>query len=203
MNSFDEVNNFWFGDIVNELSLPSQNQLWYQAEKAQDELIKQLFLPLYLQATNNQLAQWQSEPKGMLALVILLDQMPRNMFRGTKQAFGSDELALTLAKKGVTLGIDKQLTLIERVFFYHPFEHSEQLVDQQQSVTLFEQLLTEYNAPEHIGLIENSLHWAKVHYEIIEQFGRFPHRNEILGRQSTAQELEFLEQGPNFGQSAK
>ena len=132
MEEISQVLQFWFGDIENELASAEQNKLWYQSTPEQDEEIKRRFLPLYLKAVNEQLVEWQTDAKGLIALIILLDQMPRNMFRGTKQAFASDPLALSLAKKCVEQGKDKQLSLIERTFLYHPFEHSEQLGEQQK-----------------------------------------------------------------------
>ena len=128
-----QVLDFWFGEINNELSDGQHQELWYQGSDELDNKIKQEFEPLYQRALAGQLDHWQQESKGCLALVILLDQLPRNMFRGTAGAFASDELALKICKAGIEQGLDRQLSLIERVFYYHPFQHSESLAEQQTS----------------------------------------------------------------------
>jgi uncharacterized protein (DUF924 family) len=130
---------------------------------------------------------WQDRPRSALALVILLDQFPRNMFRGDPRAFATDPLAREVATVLVQKGTDRQLLPVERLFVYLPFMHSEDLTHQRQSVALFQQL-----AQERPYL--DSLSYAIGHKEIIERFGRFPHRNAILGRLSTPEEIEFLQQ---------
>jgi len=125
------------------------------------------------------------------------------MFRGTAQAFANDKLALEVAQHGITNGFDKKLQLIEQIFYYHPFEHSENLAIQQQSVKLFSALRNEYQSVEQLAVIDNAIHWAKEHKEIIEQFARFPHRNSILSRESSDAELEYVKTGSDFGQVSK
>lgn len=203
MKEIEGLLRFWFGELHNELANSDKNQLWYQATEQIDQEIKVQFLDLYQQALNNELAHWQQSARGSLALVILLDQMPRNMFRGTAQAFASDKLALEVAQHGVTNGFDKKLQLIEQIFYYHPFEHSENLAIQQQSVKLFSALRSEYQSVEQLAVIDNAIHWAKEHKDIIEQFARFPHRNSILGRESSDAELEYVKTGSDFGQVSK
>ncbi|MEW6981913.1 DUF924 family protein [Colwelliaceae bacterium 6471] len=203
MENIEKILCFWFGELRDQLSSGDKNQLWYQSTPIIDEEIADTFGELYQQALNGQLQVWQDQPRGSLALVILLDQMPRNMYRATAQAFASDNLALAIAKHGIAQGFDKQYALIERIFYYHPFEHSEQLNEQRRAVALFSALLKEYGQTNHIKLIENALHWSKAHMEIIERFGRFPHRNDILGRESTDEELAYLKDGLHFGQIKK
>ncbi|WP_281560100.1 DUF924 family protein [Thalassomonas sp. RHCl1] len=196
----DEVLDFWFGEITNELCDEQHQAFWYQGSEALDNEVKMKFFDLYQQALAGQLSHWQQEARGSLALVILLDQLPRNMFRGTARAFASDELALQVCKAGIKSGLDRQLSLSERIFYYHPYQHSESLTEQQTSVEIFIAMLEQYPQLVHVKVIENSIHWAKEHLAIIRQFGRFPHRNKALVRESTAQELEYLESGFKFGQ---
>jgi len=135
---------------------------------------------------------WQQTPHSGLALIVLLDQFPRNMFRGDPRAFATDPLAREVATHLIQHNLDQQLLPVERSFVYMPFMHSEVLADQQRSVTLFRQL-----AQERPYL--NSVSYALKHQEIIERFGRFPHRNAVLGRSSTPEEVEFLQQpGSSF-----
>ena len=166
-----DVLAFWFGQ---------DRKAWFEKNPGLDEQIRALFLALYEQAIAGKLEKWRSAPKSCLALVILLDQFPRNMFRGTARAFAADPLALAAARIIVDRGWDKDMTEDERTFAYLPFEHSESLEDQVTSLRLFEG-----NA---------NFEWARRHSEIIRRFGRFPHRNAVLGRASTPEETEFLKQ---------
>ena len=160
------------------------------------------FEHLYEQAFRGLLESWLDSAKGTMALIILLDQMPRNMYRGTDRAFLSDHLALDYCMKGLSKGYDKQLQLVERAFFYHPLEHAENLKMQQRCVIEFQRLQQVYQGETQQEFIRNSLNYAKRHLEIIEKFGRFPYRNKVLCRESTEAELEFLKEGINFGQAS-
>ncbi|WP_445299428.1 MULTISPECIES: DUF924 family protein [unclassified Microcoleus] len=144
-------------------------------------------MPQYELAASGQLDSWHDSPENCLALILLLDQFPRNMFRGTPQAFATDSKALATAEYAVNNNFDPELLTVQKLFVYLPFQHSENLENQQKSVELFRQLSGE---PESDSLIE----YAQQHLEIIERFGRFPHRNEILGRETTPEEAEFLRQ---------
>jgi uncharacterized protein (DUF924 family) len=166
-----EVLDFWFG---------RERKAWFAKDARFDAEIRARFLPLYEQAAAGDLAGWQEEPRRCLALVIVLDQFPRNMFRGTARAFAADPLAREAARTLVDRGWDKALTPDERTFAYLPFEHSESLEDQERSLRLFEG--------------SENLEWARKHYEVVRRFGRFPHRNAALGRESTPEEIEFLKQ---------
>jgi uncharacterized protein (DUF924 family) len=141
---------------------------------------------------------WLGTTRGRLALVIVLDQFSRNMFRGNQSGFAGDERALAAALEGLALGADKSLALDERIFLYMPLMHSEQLAHQQRSLELFTGLLE--GQPEALrGYLSSSVDYARRHLEIVERFGRFPHRNAVLGRASTPEELEFLKQpGSSF-----
>jgi uncharacterized protein (DUF924 family) len=169
----NDVLTFWFEEIE-----PSQ---WWVKDPEFDQLIKNRFLSVHQQANIGELYDWRSTPKGRLAEVIVLDQFSRNMYRDTARAFASDSLALVLAQEAIQAGDDKKLTEVERSFLYMPFMHSESIKIHFISVNLFESLENEKN-----------LNFELRHKDIIEQFGRYPHRNVILGRESTAEEIEFL-----------
>ena len=161
---------------------------WFDKDPLFDADIRRRYLPLYRQAVEGELSSWENKPEDMLALIILLDQFPRNMFRDTPDAFASDALALSLTKKAIELGVDKKLSKTTyKQFLYMPLMHSEVLADQQLSVEVFSAL----NDPQ-------ALRYAEAHRDIIARFGRFPHRNKILGRPSTEEERVFLTQ-PNSG----
>jgi uncharacterized protein (DUF924 family) len=160
---------------------------WFKKDPAFDQKIHEEFLVTHQAAAMEKLGAWEAEPEGALALLLLLDQFPRNMFRGTARAFANDSQARAIATRAIKQGFDKKVPRALRGFFYLPFEHSEELADQEKSLKLFRAMKD-----------KNLTHWAKVHHDIIKQFGRFPHRNEILGRRSTPEETAFLEKG-GFG----
>ncbi|MBX3021902.1 MAG: DUF924 domain-containing protein [Bdellovibrionales bacterium] len=153
-----------------------------------DENIRDRFSSTYLAALNGETAAWRSSPEGRLAEIIVLDQFSRNMFRDTPKAFASDALSLRLAREAVTAGDDKKLPVAKRAFIYMPYMHSEDLEAHREAVTLFSEPGLEFN-----------LKFELMHKAIIDRFGRYPHRNQILGRVSTAAEVEFLkEKGSSF-----
>jgi uncharacterized protein (DUF924 family) len=160
---------------------------WFKKDPTLDRKIHQQFLVTHKAAAMKKLANWETSAEGALALLLLLDQFPRNMFRGSARAFANDEQARAIAIRAIKRGFDKKIPLPFRSFFYLPFEHSENLDDQEISLKLV-------RATKDKELVK----WAKLHYDIISQFGRFPHRNVILGRSSTLKELAFLEAG-GFG----
>ena len=176
----DDVLGFWFSDE----SRPS----WFARSEGFDARVRETLGPLHAQAVRGELADWAATPRGALALIVLLDQAPRNLHRGGPASFASDALALAHARAAVDAGFDRQLEETERVFLYMPFEHSESLADQDRSVTLM------------AGLADPMwLDYAERHRQVIARFGRFPHRNTTLGRASTDEELEFLTQpGSSF-----
>ena len=183
------VLNFWFGDPTSpESSYTQRRKLWFIKSEETDETIRQEFMPLYAQAATGELDSWDTEPRSCLALLLILDQFPRNLFRDTPRAFATDEKALAIAKRAVDRGFDKKLTLVQRLFMYLPLEHSENLEDQHRSVALVKTLKDEDAA------LEDAYDYALRHRDVIQRFGRFPHRNAILGRESTAEEQDFLQQ---------
>jgi uncharacterized protein (DUF924 family) len=157
---------------------------WYKKDDDFDRTIHDNFLATYEVAAEGRLSPWQNEPASALALVILLDQFPRNMFRGSPRAFAADPLARDVADSAIARGFDKAVDRILRAFFYLPFMHSERIEDQEYCVELCRALGDEDN-----------LKYAEIHAEIIRRFGRFPHRNPVLGRETTPEEQAFLESG--------
>lgn len=173
MSAADDVLEFWFGELR-----PAQ---WWQKDPALDGLIRTRFGEVHERAVRGELMNWRGTALGRLAEIIVLDQFSRNIWRDTPRAFASDGMALVLAQEAVAEGADQQLPVKWRAFLYMPFMHSESLRMHEQAIKLF-------SAP---GL-EDNLRFEQRHLEIIERFGRYPHRNAILGRPSTAEEAAFL-----------
>lgn len=167
-------------------------QRWFKKDAAFDEEIRRRFLRAHEAAAAGRLAAWEMTDDGTLALLILLDQFPRNMFRGDARSFATDPLALDAARRMVGRSWDKQLASVEKAFAYLPFEHSENLADQDRSVALFA-------SDPSDAVLKGYTDYAIKHRDFIARFGRFPHRNAIVGRASTSEELEFLSQpGSSF-----
>ncbi|AFZ32522.1 protein of unknown function DUF924 [Gloeocapsa sp. PCC 7428] len=191
MSQVDEILTFWFGQ-PNTAEYGKQRAFWFTKSAEFDREVRERFLSDYEQAAAHQLDAWQEAPRSCLALILLLDQMPRNIFRGTPQAFATDAAALAAAQHAVAQGFDRELLNVQRWFIYLPFEHSENLEHQRQCVELFASLKDD---PESASAID----YAQRHLAVIERFGRFPHRNKILNRESTPEEIEFLKQpGSSF-----
>lgn len=189
-----DVLTFWFGEEpYTAQSYASRRKLWFGKDPAVDQQIRDRFLDLYHQASAGLLQDWVQTPQGCVALVVLLDQFPRNMFRDQPQAFATDAQALSITQRAIAQGFDQPLSPAEQLFLYLPLEHSENLNHQRQCVALMEALCQDH--PE----FNDPFDYALRHQAVIERFGRFPHRNRILGRESTAEELEFLKQrGSSF-----
>lgn len=183
--SASDVLSFWFGEPGSAEYLRARD-LWFTRSDATDRLIAERFGPVVDRALAGEHDDWAATPRGALALVVLLDQFTRNVFRGTPRAFAGDARALAIATRLVDTSRDMTLAPVERWFVYMPLEHSERLLDQYESVRLFERLAAD-------GL-DAPLDWARRHFEVVRRFGRFPHRNAILGRESTPEEIEFLKQ---------
>jgi uncharacterized protein (DUF924 family) len=182
----DEVLDFWFGAAGSE-QFGRAREFWFTKSAATDDLIRNRFGASVEAALRDGLQHWaDGEARSALALILLLDQFTRNVLRDSARAFAGDGAALAVAKRLVADGRDRQLAPVERWFAYLPYEHSERIEDQRESLRLFGELAKE-------GLAE-PLVWARRHYEVIARFGRYPHRNELLGRPSTAEEIEFLRQ---------
>jgi uncharacterized protein (DUF924 family) len=191
IEKIEEVLSFWFGPIKDGFTVSDRASLWWAGDGKNDRLISELFGHRVHQALRGELNHWSDSPRGRLALIILLDQFTRTIFRGSEDAFSGDPSALELCLKGRALGHDQALEIVERTFFYMPLEHAEQLDKQELSIGCFEQMLIEVSGRDKIQ-VENWLDFAHQHYDQIVRFGRFPHRNAVLGRSSTPEELAFL-----------
>lgn len=196
----EEVLRFWFGDLADDVRFdPTRRELWFRGGARHDEAIRTAFGPDRARAARGALDAWTSTPRGRLALVILLDQFSRHVHRGTPAAFAQDPQARRIALGGIDDGEHVVLHPVERAFLYLPLEHAEDLALQRRSVALHRALLAGLPARERT-LYQDFLDYAVRHLHIIERFGRFPHRNKILGRESTPDELAFLERpGSSFG----
>ena len=200
----DTILEFWFGGSAeSEEEFQQRMDMWFINPVLFDQAVQQ-FEPAIEFVANGHASDLESDPKGILALIITLDQFPRNIYRGTPQAFAYDNEALRLAKKVIDSGLDNSMAYLELLFAYMPLQHSEDLQVQNLSVKMFN-LLADVAATEtQSESAKESVKFAEMHRDIIERFGRFPHRNEILGRESTAEELQFLADGAEtFGQVKK
>jgi uncharacterized protein (DUF924 family) len=176
--------DFWFapeGDPARE----KRRQIWFRSTPEFDAAVRDNFLADHESAAAGALAAWEAAPKSALALVLLLDQVPRNIFRGTPRAYATDEKARAAADRALAQGFDQKVPPVWRSFFYLPFHHSETIADQRRALALFAALPRDPDYPD-------DLRYTRRYNEIIARFGRFPHRNAILGRESTAEEIAFL-----------
>lgn len=191
--------DFWFGAARNMPGKIGERMgFWFQPSPANDEAVRDRFEPTLRAAAAGELTDWLPSASGRLALILALDQAPRVIFRRQPEAFAYDGRALSLTLAGIAAGADRSLGLAERAFFYMPLQHSEDPLAQQLSLARYEQLVADF--PDHSRVAEGFLGYAREHAAIIERFGRYPHRNRALGRQSTDEELAFLEDGPRYGQ---
>jgi uncharacterized protein (DUF924 family) len=190
----DELLQFWFGDDPDDAAVAAAKaELWWGHRQETDEALQAKFGAATSAAAADLLDHWAGSPRGRLALILLLDQLPRAIHRGSPEAFAQDSKARKVAEQGLESGADRLLRPIERLFVYLPFEHSEDLADQDRSVQLYQDLAE--SVPEgHRETFAGFVDYAVKHNEIIARFGRFPHRNVILGRESTPEEKAFLEQ---------
>lgn len=194
----DAVIDYWLGSNRNHPDdLEPRKRRWYAADADIDADIARRFGPALELARAGELLAWGEEATGALALVILLDQFGRHIYRGSADAFVGDPLARAIATRAVNLGLDRELDIPGRAFLYHPFEHSEDPADQERSVALFERLAAEA-PPAWRDFAASFLGYATAHRRVIARFGRFPHRNALLGRESSADETEYLESGGGF-----
>ncbi|WP_429104797.1 DUF924 family protein [Aeromonas veronii] len=195
MQPWQPLLDLWFGDEADDvLRATRQAPLWWGKSSETDALLASRFGELAEAAAKGSLAHWADLPSGRLALILLLDQLPRNIHRGTPAAFAQDPMARDLCLKGLSIGADKSLLPLERVFFYLPLEHAESREQQARSVALFEALAVEQAGTPAQATFAGFADFARRHQVIIERFGRFPHRNYILGRTSTPEEAAFLQQ---------
>ncbi len=190
----------WFADTLDEpTAIPGRMGWWFAADEARDTELANRFGGLVKSCARGELYRWLEHPEGRLALILALDQLPRNLFRGTPGAFAFDPYTAALCLAAAQTGEDRRLLPIQRCFLYMPLQHFEDLQAQQAGVALYQDLAQEYSDPPVYR--EGFLPYAEQHRDIIARFGRFPHRNAILHRENTAEEAEYLAgDAPRFGQ---
>lgn len=190
MPTSKDILDFWFQEL--------EPKDWFDGGERVDRLVQERFQTTIEDVYEGRCQEWLETPPGRLAAVITLDQFPRNIYRRTPRSFSYDDKALTWTLEAVAQGIDEALEPLQRVFLYLPLEHSENMEDQDRSLERFAHIVTCVK-PEERPRYRDFLHYAWRHYEIIKRFGRYPHRNKVLGRDSTEQETRFLEQpGSSF-----
>jgi len=195
-----EVLDFWFGreDPLSPSQFPGRLHLWFGGDDPpdvvaeRDATIARRFRPHIDEAAAGALDHWAGSPNRLLALVLLLDQFPRHVFRGRARAYGQDHRAMTFALHGLATGADGALTLAQRLFLYLPLQHAESASMQEESIAAYRRLRDDA-PPQRREFFESVLQFAQQHREVIQRFGRFPHRNAALSRSSTPEELEFLQ----------
>ena len=199
MDAHGIIHEFWFGSDPNDAVVAQQkSNLWWSKKSENDQEIQRRFGPYVDMAARGELDGWAGSGRSLLALILLTDQFPRCIYRGTAKAFAFDPAAREWCLSGIRNGVDRSLRPIERVFFYLPLEHSESTEHQEQSVQLYTKLFQEVPVGQ-VDQFRGYLTFALRHRSIIARFGRFPHRNAILNRESTPEETAFLlEPGSSF-----
>ncbi len=195
----EEILGFWFGEASSDAHpAPERLRFWFNGGEEADRMIRERYALIVERAGRGEFDSWKETPRGALALIVLLDQFPRNIYRNSPDAYTHDPKALACCLTGLESKHDEALALMERAFFYLPLEHAEDLQMQERSVALFARLLAQ--APPVLKEVCDSFYdYAVRHRDVIDRFGRFPHRNRILGRESTVEETEFLkEPGSSF-----
>jgi uncharacterized protein (DUF924 family) len=190
----------WFGDTLTDTSaIPDRMGYWFSSDSGRDSQLAALFGDLVDECSAGRHYRWLNDPEGRLALVIALDQLPRNLFRGTPRAFAHDPYTAALCLAAAHTAQDRELLPVQRAFLYMPLQHLEDLQAQEAGVQLYDRLAAEN--PQWPVFTDGFASFARLHRDIIARFGRFPHRNEILGRESTEEEAEYLAgEAPSFGQ---
>ncbi len=198
----EDLLEFWFGNPpTDEDGVSGHMSRWFSAKSEFDAELSRRFVAAMSAAAAGRLDEWGESARGRLALILLLDQCPRNTRRGDPAAYAQDPLALSWTLDGLSRGMDLELEPLERMFFYMPMQHSESLDIQERSVEVFVQLARS-DVPNFMSkCLLDTAEFARVHRGIVARFGRFPHRNSVLGRASTVDEQDYLDEGaPTFGQ---
>ena len=197
---YREILHYWFGELEEGYPTENKNKLWFSGAQEFDNEIRQRFSETIELAIDGDLSDWESSPKSLIALIITLDQLPRSLYRKTPAAFSGDLQARKVALDAIEKKWDLQLEFAERTFLYMPLMHSESLADQVLCLSKY-QAMREEVPVQHKQTVQESIHFSEEHKKIIEEFGRFPHRNKFLGRTNTAEEEEYLKSGASsFGQ---
>ena len=199
----NEIHAFWFADATADPKKAAERlDFWFRATPANDAVIARRFAPTLVSAATGALDNWEARPRSCLALIIALDQFPRNIHRGSPDAFAHDAKALCITRRGIEAGHLHALSTIEQAFFLMPFQHVEDAAAQREGLARYERMLDDA-PPAWRPVAEGIVAYARLHLEIVERFGRFPHRNRIFGRASTPREVEYLKNGgESFGQAA-
>ncbi len=197
----EDILDFWFEGVTGDPpAVAARSRVWFQPDPAFDRRCRERFGAIHERAARGGLDGWQETPRGALALVIVLDQLSRNIHRGTGAAFACDARALECCLRARERGFDDALRPIERMFLYMPFQHTESRERQDESVRVWEALAAGVDG-DLAEYLEHSVGHAREHRDVVHRFGRFPHRNAVLGRESTPQEQEYLDAGaPRYGQ---
>lgn len=190
----------WFGETLDSpAAIAARGDWWFKADDERDAMLKSKYGELVEHCASGAMYRWLEKPEGRLAMIIALDQLPRNLFRGSPRAFAYDAYTTALCLSAVHTGQDRILKPVQRVFLYMPLQHFEDLQGQDTGIALYERLARENS--EWPVFREEFLSFARVHRDIIARFGRFPHRNRVLGRQNTPAEEQYLAgDAPTFGQ---
>jgi uncharacterized protein (DUF924 family) len=197
----DDILELWFSDREHAApGIDARMEFWFSENPELDIQIRHRFGKLVSRASDGELAHWSEHPRGRLALIILVDQFRRNIYRGKPEAFSHDREALKLCVEGAIAGHDKKLPLLQRAFFFMPMQHVESRKVQEKSVAVFNGLVQAASGTDR-DTFQTFADFAELHRDIVLQFGRFPHRNAILGRESTPVEKEYLQDAPDFGQA--
>ncbi|MCA8928643.1 MAG: DUF924 domain-containing protein [Alphaproteobacteria bacterium] len=198
-----EITRFWLGPALESPDAAGgRRDWWYRGGEPVDAEIRTRFGDLVPAACEGGLTEWEASAEGAFALVLLLDQFTRNIYRATPRAYAGDPRAMAVVRAAIDSGRDAELHPVERIWLYHPYHHSERIAEQDQGLTLLQGVLADA-APDWRPYVERSIQGWTRHRNIVARFGRFPHRNRTLGRESTAEELAFLQtDGESFGQGA-
>lgn len=196
----NQVLDYWFAGSEHDIKqLLKRKKIWYSVSLDRDEEIKRKFSTLLQEVEKGRLQKWSETSSGVLALVLVLDQFTRQIYRKTARAFTNDAYAIEVTYTAIECGLDREMSVPGRLFFYHPFQHSERLNDQEFGVQLVRRLRSQCSQ-EWQEYVSESLRFFEEHCEIIRRFGRFPHRNEVLARRSTPDEIKFLQTASSYGQ---
>ncbi|MEL7537931.1 MAG: DUF924 family protein [Pseudomonadota bacterium] len=198
----EQILGVWFPDKEYDApQIDARMELWFGDDPELDARLRYEFADDIAEASDGRLIHWAESARGRLALILLLDQFRRNVYRGSVKAFSHDKMALRIAVEGIVKGLDKELEPIERLFFYMPMQHAESLRVQEKSVEVF-RVLARSVSPTLEQTFETFTQFAELHRDIVERFGRFPHRNKVLGREDTTEEAAYLDgDAPSFGQA--
>ena len=195
-----DVIAYWLGDVETDpAAAQARNRFWYRPTIQIDRAIKDRFEDAHASIRQGRLLHWGENAEGALAMVIVLDQFSRNLFRGQPEAFVQDDLARAVAVRALDRKFDEQLSIPGRVFLCHPFTHSESPIDQDRAVNTYE-LMVDRVSDDWKPFVQSFVNHAKGHRDLIQRFGRFPHRNAAMLRQSTTEEESYLRSAPRYGQ---